>query len=253
MMQISTNIMPFIKKENISVLPYCGIQGVKALLLKTGALLVQDDKQNVLGILTPNDILHKSHNLVIDCIREKVKISPEFGLNETLKLMTEEQSEVLPVYRNGVLQGLVFKDDLVKFITNQKNELELAISKKSVEISKANKDLSASKQTLAEICWQQSHETRQPVATLLGLLSLIDKSDLSQQNMELFEMLERTGEKLDQVIRDSVVKANTMYNSIDISEQALETGLPSHDAYADNLRESVSSDLSLTRTSQHFD
>lgn len=61
---------------------------------------------------------------------------------------------------------------------------------------------------LSQIAWSQAHETRQPVATLLGLISILDKESLSTENRQIITMLEQTVEKLEGVIRQNVISAN---------------------------------------------
>ncbi len=55
----------------------------------------------------------------------------------------------------------------------------------------------------------QSHQTRQPVATILGLINILDKSELGEKNLEIIRLLEQTTQRLDDVIRDTVIKANS--------------------------------------------
>lgn len=62
---------------------------------------------------------------------------------------------------------------------------------------------------LKEIAWMQSHQTRQPVATILGLINILDKTELGEKNLEIIRLLELTTQRLDDVIRDTVIKANS--------------------------------------------
>ena len=61
---------------------------------------------------------------------------------------------------------------------------------------------------LNDIAWSQSHETRQPLATLLGLINILDKASLTNENKEIIGMLEQTANKLEDVIRQNVIRAN---------------------------------------------
>jgi len=60
---------------------------------------------------------------------------------------------------------------------------------------------------LKQIAWMQSHETRQPVATILGLINILDKASLTPENKEIIKLLEKTIEQLDNVIRNTVIQA----------------------------------------------
>jgi signal transduction histidine kinase len=61
---------------------------------------------------------------------------------------------------------------------------------------------------LNHIAWSQSHETRQPLATLLGLINILDKTSLSEDNKKIIGLLEETAHKLELVIRQNVIRAN---------------------------------------------
>jgi PAS domain S-box-containing protein len=61
---------------------------------------------------------------------------------------------------------------------------------------------------LAQIAWIQSHETRQPVATMLGLINILDKQSLTPDNLSIVKMMEETTQKLDKVIQKMVLLAS---------------------------------------------
>jgi signal transduction histidine kinase len=57
---------------------------------------------------------------------------------------------------------------------------------------------------LLKIAHMQSHQIRGPVATILGLLQLLNRESLTEENAELITCLDATAEKLDQTIRGIV-------------------------------------------------
>lgn len=57
---------------------------------------------------------------------------------------------------------------------------------------------------LDDIARIQSHELRGPLASILGLIRLIDSSQLSPEDAKLFELLASSSTKLDDVIREVV-------------------------------------------------
>jgi PAS domain S-box-containing protein len=63
-------------------------------------------------------------------------------------------------------------------------------------------------QRLQDIANFQSHKIRRPVATMLGLIQILDKTSLSRENKELISMLENTAQELDEVIHQIVHKTN---------------------------------------------
>ncbi|HTF21755.1 MAG TPA: PAS domain-containing protein [Chryseolinea sp.] len=61
---------------------------------------------------------------------------------------------------------------------------------------------------LNHIAWSQSHETRQPLATLLGLINILDKTSLTDENKEIIALVEKSACKLETVISQNVIRAN---------------------------------------------
>lgn len=65
---------------------------------------------------------------------------------------------------------------------------------------------------LNQIAWSQSHKTRQPVATILGLINIFDKDSLTPDNLTILNMLQETVKKLETIIQETVVRANSQLN-----------------------------------------
>ncbi len=61
---------------------------------------------------------------------------------------------------------------------------------------------------LEEIAWSQSHEARQPVSTMLGLINILDKQSLTPDNLHIVKLMEETAQKMDRVIQKTVMLAN---------------------------------------------
>ncbi|MEO7988489.1 MAG: PAS domain-containing protein [Chryseolinea sp.] len=61
---------------------------------------------------------------------------------------------------------------------------------------------------LVDIAWSQSHETRQPVSTMLGLINILDKQSLTPDNQHIVNLMQETALKLDKVIQKTVILAN---------------------------------------------
>ena len=108
------------------------------------------------------------------------------------------RSEYTPVFDGQNILGVMLR---VKEITERKN-YELKIEK---QIEK-----------LKEIAWTQSHKTRQPVATILGLMNILDKDSLTGENKIIVELLGKTVAELEEVIRYTVIQANSSDDEDDI-------------------------------------
>lgn len=101
------------------------------------------------------------------------------------------RAEYHPFYEGKVIVGVAVT---ITDISDQK--------KHELQVQRQN-------ELLKEIAWMQSHQTRQPVATILGLINILDKTELGDKNLEIIRLLEQTTQRLDDVIRDTVVKANS--------------------------------------------
>ncbi len=73
------------------------------------------------------------------------------------------------------------------------------------EIKKSEQQVLAQNEALKKIAFIQSHEVRRPVATILGLINLIDKEDMNEPfNAIVIDKLEVTVKELDEVIHRTV-------------------------------------------------
>lgn len=208
------DIVNFIRSDYKTVFAFTGVNNIKNELLRHSALVVIDEDSNWLGVLTPEDVLKKQHTLVIDCLTQKPTLGTNHELYDALKLMKTERYGALPVFfDHGGFAGLVFKDELFDFVIKKRDKLLSEISSGS-NVGLLSK-LEHQRELLERIAWTQSHQTRQPVASILGLVSILDKTTLSSENKEIIEMLERVTTQLDNIIRETVLLT-------DISSQALD-------------------------------
>lgn len=102
------------------------------------------------------------------------------------------RSEYTPVYDQGKIIGVALR---VIDISERKN--------REKQIEKQNEQL-------GQISWLQSHHTRQPVASILGLIHILDKKSLTEDNQKIIGMLQVEIDKLDRVIRETVIRANSI-------------------------------------------
>lgn len=61
---------------------------------------------------------------------------------------------------------------------------------------------------LTEISRSHSHEMRQPLASLLGLLNILEKDSLTPENQKIVNLMEDTACKLEKVIQQNVIRSN---------------------------------------------
>lgn len=207
-MKNNDQISNFIQKDFQTTQPYVGINSIREKLIRHSAIVVlEDDTNDFLGVLTLPDIVQRQHNLVIDCVTKKPILKFECKVAEALEIMRKQNAEVLPVANEiSFFEGLVFKDDLIAFLFSQN-------AKKRKELHHTNQEIENQNLKLKEIAWEQSHIVRAPLARMIGLINLIEECDTSAMNLnELLALIKRAGFELDTVIRN-IVKKSEIINS----------------------------------------
>ena len=95
---------------------------------KAGALVVTDDSQTILGIITERDIARGlktfGRNVVDKPVGELMSRNVETcdvnqSVEAVLRLMNERQIQYVPIVKNGALYGIINMLDLVKYRLSQ--------------------------------------------------------------------------------------------------------------------------------------
>lgn len=217
----------FIKQDYTITSPYSGIDNVKDELLNQNAVVVKEDT-NYVGTLTATDILHKPHNLVIDCITEKHNLHADTTVCNALKIMKKLKSEVLPVYKEDLFIGLVYKNDLVEYLTDFNNELHQKLDEKTEKLRELNENL----EQLVEIKTKKlndlvntknkffsiiAHDLRSPFNTILGFSDLLrknadkyDKQKIKDLALTINKISHQTYKLLDNLLEWSRIQQNSL-------------------------------------------
>ncbi len=99
------------------------------------------------------------------------------------------RTEYYPVYEDEILIGVsVTVSDLT-------------------ERKKYEKEIEVQNEKLRKIAFIQSHQVRQPLANILGILSLINTSGMSDDDKYLMKLLHMSSQQLDKVVRNIVMEA----------------------------------------------
>lgn len=99
------------------------------------------------------------------------------------------KTEYYPVYETGNLIGVsVTVSDLT-------------------ERKKYEKEIEVQNEKLKKIAFIQSHQVRQPLANILGILSLINTSGMSDDDKYMMKLLNMSSQQLDKVVRNIVMEA----------------------------------------------
>ena len=88
----------------------------------------------------------------------------------------------------------------------------LVIAKDVTAFKETERRLKQQNETLKEIAWIQSHKVRGPVASILGLMKLIDwENKTPSDNMQVIQNLQATAERLDAIIHEIVEKSGHLF------------------------------------------
>jgi len=100
---------------------------------------------------------------------------------------------------NTLVHAVIFQ-----VVDRKKFEDELRLRKKKAELETLQKD-----ETLKKVASDQSHLVRAPLANMLGLIALLEQTNMTEDSKELLYMLKESANQLDTVIKNIVITANT--------------------------------------------
>lgn len=108
-------LTPFLDQAYTSVYAYAGVEAIRARLVKDGAIVVWNEDDTFLGILTPADVVVRSHRLVVDCLRHKPVVRSDQSVLDALRTLLDSKEVILPVVNaDGQFAGLLHQRTLVE-------------------------------------------------------------------------------------------------------------------------------------------
>ncbi len=151
------------------------------------------DFSNFTRIIHPEDIKHIER--MIDIIFIK-KFFPDFYC----RIITQHDEIKHILVRGQVMLTENGSISLIKGTLQDVTEQRLYIQKIQLQ-----------NQRLKDIAWIQSHKVRSPVATIMGLIQLFNKEDLSDPiNLQVLDGMQEATVTLDEVIKEINDKTTTM-------------------------------------------
>ena len=102
----------------------------KLVAANVGSILVTDDSEQVIGIMTERDYLRKiavlgrtSHDTLVGEIMTSpiMYVTPETTVEESMAIMTDRRIRHLPVVDEGEVVGVISIGDVVKFKSKQQS------------------------------------------------------------------------------------------------------------------------------------
>ena len=137
--------------------------------------------QGFYGIITTSDLAHFPKTSIIECLTIKELIDGEDSVEDTLFKMDTAKTDVLPVGENGKFIGLIFKNELYKYISDYNFEMENTIKERTKDLREAI----ATKDLMFSII---AHDLKSPFNVILGFTGLL-KDKLKNMDFEKSEKL----------------------------------------------------------------
>jgi len=219
----------FVKRDFKTASAFVGVAALKGILLEYYAIVIMEEDQ-YFGVLTAIDIVRKPHIIAIDCLCDKTAIDLDCSLDIALSKMKYENTEVLPVFDNKKIIGLVFKSDIVEYLNEHNKELQSEIEQQTERLEKQNSEfkekIQQQKLELENIIEQRTkelidlvetkdkfiriiaHELRSPFNSILGFLSLL------QKNIRKYD-IDKIEKFLTQIYRSANITFELLVNLLD--------------------------------------
>lgn len=181
---------------------------ISAVLVNLIALILFDPIHNhfqvgyyQLGFTGPNyyflNVIFIASFAILNGSTYFLKISFELSENKNQDLI-----KALSLQQNEVLKANALINEQRELLERENLNLNNELVAKNNQLVQTNEELIQHNNDLQQFSYTVSHNLRGPVASLLGLMILADKSTLSEQNKTLFEHLQKSVATLDTTIKD---------------------------------------------------
>ena len=103
------------------VLPDMGIEDAIALMDRKNGILVVMDNSNILGWVTPHEILKNAKGIkgyAAEIMKEPISVSPGDRVSHARRIMLDNDIGRLPILENGDIVGIITERDVAKAMMN---------------------------------------------------------------------------------------------------------------------------------------
>lgn len=103
------------------VLPDTGIEDAVALMDRKSGVLVVTDNNNILGWVTPHEILKNARAMkgyAAEIMKEPISVSPGDRVSHARRIMLDNDIGRLPIVENGYLVGIITERDVARAMMN---------------------------------------------------------------------------------------------------------------------------------------
>lgn len=118
---------------------------------------------------------------------------------ETFLLIHRSNKLILIIETAPIVLGLVFY-----FLGKKQQQLQRFNNELNVQVADKDDIIKDNLAQIRNIKQTQSHVVRRPLSNIMGLISLLNMTQLSETQKEILEQLSESSEELDDVIRDIV-------------------------------------------------
>lgn len=143
-----------------------------------------------------NNALLKHEQLINNELKNK---------NDEIEAQHQEmlaQSEKLSQNQNELLKAYEVIAKQKELLSHENRSLETELLVRNQDLSEANSELIKYNNELRQFSYTISHNLRGPVASLLGLIELYDRSALSPENNKITDHISSSAQRLDAIIKD---------------------------------------------------
>ena len=147
-------------------------------------------------------------------IKNAELISQLNNANETLSLKNSEiqiknaeildQSHILQKNQDRLWNANQIIEGQRRMLLQKNQSLQSELVEANKILTETNTELIKHNNELRQFSFSVSHNLRGPVASLLGLIALIDQKSIKGENIEIFKHIQSSTERLDNIIKDLI-------------------------------------------------
>ena len=126
------------------------------------------------------------------------------------------QSDNLKESHDALVEASLIIEKQKQLLINQNQNLEKQVQEKTKDLSRVTEELIINNNEMRQFSHTLSHNLKSPVATVQGLINLLDHNDLNESNTELMKYLNESVNKMHDVFSDMnemLELRNTLYLS----------------------------------------
>jgi predicted transcriptional regulator len=208
-------IRNLINRNEDIVHPFTSTESVEKILLDNYYVVVMDNGE-FKGIVTQPDIIKAGHNLIIDCIIPKAKLSANDDLTKAIDTMQEEKQFTLPVFDDtdtyiGSLSYTRIMENIYKSGQGPVKDVVVPISNIEVNINNVigPEEFEAAKQMFIS---ELSHFTKNSIQVIYSSLELYKVAKENEEKDELLSSIYDNTKKIDGIVNKLIQQYFTEVN-----------------------------------------